>query len=660
MPGTPQKINVAILGGGMGSLAAAWVLTDPALGGAFDVTVYQKDWLLGGKGASTRGRLDGQRIQEHGVHLLLGFYDQALRLLRQVYNEVRAKDPTAVPAFDDAIAGWDRVWMAEQYPLGTWLRDPWLAHFPPNGASPGVRAAGTSWPDLVRRAVADLQNRLFALGTLQVNVQLPSGIPDAIAHLADLIIAAANSGKGGGGTLAATLLKLGIASAKDAAAKALTVLLEAAWAACKPLLAHDDVRHAWIAIYLLATNLLGLVKDEVIVQGTDALDAQDYRDWLKGHQPPKLDTPPYLSYWSPPVRALYDLAFSRRTGLAAGVTLMAGFRLVFDYAGHFLYKMQGGMGEIVFAPLYLALSDRNVNFCFFHEVTRIGTAQENGVDVVSEIDFSVPKGVTTSTTSLQKVTGSDGTTLQCWPGDMPMIGMAPHESLTLKKGTDFDVVVLGISVGALDGSLAQELRQNKGFDDMVTHASTVATQAAQIWMTDPASKLGWQAAERAMLISYERPFNSWVDMSHLMGKEDWSAVSPRPVAVHYLCDELAPGEGTTEVDVRQSLEAWIENKARIDIWPGFAWGMVYDPQSSAAGGRLEAQYIRANQLGSERYVTVAPKSKQYRLAPGGTGFRNLAIAGDWVLTELSCGCLESATQGGIGAGQAIIDGTVRK
>src|SRR5207237_5044899 len=55
-----------------------------------------------------------------------------------------------------------------------------------------------------------------------------------------------NSGKGGGGTLAATLLKLGIASAKDAAAKALTVLLEAAWAACKPLLAHDDVRHAWI------------------------------------------------------------------------------------------------------------------------------------------------------------------------------------------------------------------------------------------------------------------------------------------------------------------------------------------------------------------------------------------------------------------------------
>lgn len=50
------------------------------------ITVYQRGWLLGGKGASTRG-VSG-RIEEHGLHLWSGAYDNAFALVRDVYAEL--------------------------------------------------------------------------------------------------------------------------------------------------------------------------------------------------------------------------------------------------------------------------------------------------------------------------------------------------------------------------------------------------------------------------------------------------------------------------------------------------------------------------------------------------------------------------------------------
>src|SRR5262245_40085475 len=88
MPGAPLK--VAILGGGMGALAAAWkLMQEPNAAARYDITVYQRGWRLGGKGASGRN-LDagnGARIEEHGLHILMGFYDNALGLLHECYEQ---------------------------------------------------------------------------------------------------------------------------------------------------------------------------------------------------------------------------------------------------------------------------------------------------------------------------------------------------------------------------------------------------------------------------------------------------------------------------------------------------------------------------------------------------------------------------------------------
>jgi uncharacterized protein with NAD-binding domain and iron-sulfur cluster len=87
----------------MAGLAAAWRLTRPN-GPGHNVTVYQRGWRLGGKGASSRG--PNGRIQEHGLHVWLGYYNNAFALMRDCYQELgrRRWDPDCpILTFDDAF-----------------------------------------------------------------------------------------------------------------------------------------------------------------------------------------------------------------------------------------------------------------------------------------------------------------------------------------------------------------------------------------------------------------------------------------------------------------------------------------------------------------------------------------------------------------------------
>src|SRR6185437_15524308 len=131
-------IKVAVLGGGCGGQAAAWALTaTPALRERFDVTVYERSWALGGKGAS--GRMpdssgnggQGQRIQEHGLHIWFGFYVHAFRMLRGAYEE------SGLASGDDwwqlPFQKCDEVSLYEQRDDGTWLRQP--VHLPRRGGA---------------------------------------------------------------------------------------------------------------------------------------------------------------------------------------------------------------------------------------------------------------------------------------------------------------------------------------------------------------------------------------------------------------------------------------------------------------------------------------------------------------------------------------------
>ena len=124
--GRPRRI--AIIGGGMAGLAAAWRLSEE-LGAGAEITVYEQGWQLGGKGASGRG-VHG-RIEEHGLHVWLGYYDNAFRLIRA---GLRRPGPR---------------------PHGAGLSDPWLARRVLPGRS--GRGRGTHGPGLAALG-GDLQH----------------------------------------------------------------------------------------------------------------------------------------------------------------------------------------------------------------------------------------------------------------------------------------------------------------------------------------------------------------------------------------------------------------------------------------------------------------------------------------------------------------------
>ena len=94
--------KIAILGGGIGALATAEITNDPDWQKGYDITIYQMGWRLGGKGASGRNQAISDRIQEHGIHLWMGFYENAFHLIRQAYDEAHKKNLMPASPFTDA------------------------------------------------------------------------------------------------------------------------------------------------------------------------------------------------------------------------------------------------------------------------------------------------------------------------------------------------------------------------------------------------------------------------------------------------------------------------------------------------------------------------------------------------------------------------------
>src|SRR4051812_37186088 len=136
-----RPIRVAVIGGGCAALTAAFELTRAEHRGRYQVTVYQQGWRLGGKGASGRGAAD--RIEEHGLHLWMGFYENAFRIMRECYAELgRDRANCRIADWRDAFEPAPVVGVTERFPDGRW--EPWVASFPPGRGLPGDPLAGVN------------------------------------------------------------------------------------------------------------------------------------------------------------------------------------------------------------------------------------------------------------------------------------------------------------------------------------------------------------------------------------------------------------------------------------------------------------------------------------------------------------------------------------
>jgi uncharacterized protein with NAD-binding domain and iron-sulfur cluster len=240
----------------------------------------------------------------------------------------------------------------------------------------------------------------------------------------------------------------------------------------------------------------------------------------------------------------------------------------------------------------------------------------------------------------------------------------------LEAGRDFDVVILGLSIGSFPFVCKDLIAASPRFRAMVDHVKTTQTQAVQLWFQGSLDRLGWQL-DSPVLDGFAGPFDTWADMSHLLPRERWPAEgAPRSIA--YLCssledDERVPSRRTVRYPAHQADRVkadaitWLTESAHR-IWPsvapapgasGFDWSLLVDPEDRKGVARLEAQYWQATLSPSERYVLAVPGSSRHRLRADESGFANLVLAGDWVRTGMNVGCVEAAVMAGMQASRAI-------
>ena len=378
------RIKVAIVGGGCASVATAFELSRPEHEGRFEVTVYQLGWRLGGKGASGRGPAD--RIEEHGLHLWMGFYENAFRLMRECYAEL-GRDPKRHPmaSWEDAFVPDHVSGVADRSPGGRW--SPWMVHFPPQSGMPGDPGPARSWTpaDYLARCVTLLRSLFDAIRVRTGGAPAPAfRAEEAGAMLARLASYTELAALGG---IVEYLNML------DTAVRALPrypgemvlrfhdALVRAARSQIETIVDKDDeVRRLWEIVDLVLAVVRGMVRDGLLTdpRGFDAINHLDCREWLSKHGASA------RSVNSAFVRALYDLAFAYedgdRRGRASppGRRFAARVRAFFTYRGAFFWKMQAGMGDVVFAPFYEVLKRRGVRFEFFHRLENVAAGAHAG------------------------------------------------------------------------------------------------------------------------------------------------------------------------------------------------------------------------------------------------------------------------------------------
>jgi uncharacterized protein with NAD-binding domain and iron-sulfur cluster len=716
--GTKQRI--AILGGGLGALSTAFYITEqPGWADKYEITLYQQGWRLGGKCASGHDMREGygNRIYEHGLHIFGGFYYQAFDLLRRAYEVLERPAGHPNRQVWDAFTPEDTITLVDR-------SDPerpdlmWYINMPPNDEVPGDDLTLASLADMIRGLVA----LLIHFSPSPQNVEVPGALParrhahgearaaaaphdwspatalhDAISLFSDFIA----------DTIHAVESKIANLT-EDFVLHRMVHLIEEHARSIRKLKTDTNalipVERFLLSAYLVQTIIHGVVTDGVMQNGYAAIDKYEFSEWLYRHAVAVAETFPewgdpskrarQLLDWAP-ISSCYDYVFGYDNGdtskrsFAAGTALRSFNLLVLGYKGHFFWKMRGAMGDVVIAPLYLALEKRGVKFQFFSRMTALNPHPT--IDRIESIDYVEQVGLKRPEAGYQPLITVP---LPGWPADMPLEGwpaeplwdqLADGETLRaagrnfeadhmdapgagdvprqLLLGRDFDTVIVGISVGGLKqvcASFPQRLPQSN-WGPMFRSLTLTRTCAMQLWFTRTMDDLGCKGSNRT-LAGATQPYSAWSDMTHLLSRETWRG-HERPLAIAYFCGQQSGPENGAAGDgkAHDAAITWLRANSPL-YWPRAISltsaymldpKLIFDPEPEAPGDVLTRQYIRANTNPSDLYVQSPKNSLYTRMDADQSGFDNLLLAGDWTLNGLNSGCAEAAARSGARAADAL-------
>ena len=528
-------IQVAIVGGGCAAMTAAFELTRPEHHGRYQVTVYQLGWRLGGKGASGRG--PAGRIEEHGLHLWMGFYENAFGLLRECYGEL-GRDPRTSPIADwhDALrrrptsASWTNTG-------GSWRR--LRRSFPPSPASRAIRtsrASNSPSPTISCAAPACCAQLLVAAqpsaarnhGARRRVLREGRGESAQVRQAGALaaVLQGAVSRRSRGSLLAY--------SAGDSRALLRQRSRRTRGASSSRARARRRGRRLWKIIDMssrpcAASFAFGLATDP---RGFDAIDEYDCREWLllNGASQQSLD--------SGFLRGLYDLGFAYEDGDPERPALAAGA----GAARHACARSSptaarsSGRCRRAWATSCSRRSTRccarrGVRFEFFHrlENVRPGSARATAsTPHVEALEFDVQAEIAGGGEYRPLVDVADcragrrapdwrsSSTASASPregGTSSRSGIAgASAATTLRVGHDFDFVVLGVGLGAVPHVCREIVARDPRWRAMVDHVKTVATQAFQVWLRDGHGGARLGRASGVNVSGFVEPFDTWADM----------------------------------------------------------------------------------------------------------------------------------------------------
>lgn len=691
----PARIKVAVVGGGPAGLCAAYELVtrEPD---RYDVTVYQMGWRVGGKGASGYRRWQPpgaaapvwNRIEEHGLHILFGFYDSVFNVLRRVYEELEREPEGDFRQFDQAFEPRDLGSIMHRR-LSRW--NVWNMSMPRNtrkiGEAPGGRIESATPGDVLRTLIRGSCSMVKELLSLPYGDQ-PTPSPDSIStRLYESV-----GGLLAHGCRATYDQMLKHPRGSQGALRVMQAILHAVNGVIEVTTTSFLLWHALdYALAALRGSITFQLRNDSDFEHPE-LEAQDYRAFLRAHGLHR------RSVYGPFVDVIYHAAFSYQQGdtarpaVAAGTALRLNLQAGFFYKGAAYYKMRGGMGDTVFAPLYRVLRKRGVKFAFFHRVTAYRLDPETRTQI-AEIEIDVQAKVRNGQAYEPLITTSGAKPCLAFPST-PLTDQLDHagnlagtesyydstiaERKTLKRGTDFDFVIGATPVETLR-HIARDLiaARPDTWVPMVDRVTAVQTASAQLYFDQALPMLGWTAPRRCaradtLLSLYRKPISTFCPMDQTLERETWGNESPQCVV--YLTGvhpgpPVAPtgAEGITfdageQREARHLIRDFAKYFIAEDLLPKLEdpelpgspdWNRLFDPEGRIGPERLRAQYFRSNNDPSARCTLAEPGATKFRLAADESGFSNLVLAGDWIRNGVNCACMEGAFRSGMQAAAAV-------
>ena len=693
--------KIAVLGGGMGSLTAVLKLTENAdWAQQYDITIYQMGWRLGGKGASGRNASAGERIEEHGLHLWFGFYDNAFDLIQKCYIENNRTPGAPLATWQQAFKGYDSICLEEQTAAG-W--EHWLFTIPSNNQLPGYGPGKTIWESVFGILEALMQSHHHFQPRKSDVVEANIAVHQQSPHMG----------------LIRSLVGSFVQEAEYTFADAGEYLLYAARKLVKDLSGHsegllkelmlhfkvwlktiltdtidtdNDARRFLITADFGATMIIGMVEDGVLKNGFNIINTYDFREWLVKHGAvqPVID--------SAIVQAVYGLVFGGKNQYTfeAGSALRGLLRMGLTYRGHVYYRMMAGMGDAIFGPIYEVLQKRGVRIEFFHKVTNLNLSPD--ANTIESVEIDVQATLLPNVVKYEPLVPVNG--LPCWPNE-PNYNLLEQGTLLQEKGvnlesyyadwqpvatkkliagTDFDLVILGISIGALPTIASQLIANSHAWQNMIKNVVPVSTIAYQLWLSSSIGKMEWPFSNQglALLGSYQEPYDTWADMSDLIDRETWpEGFTPKNIA--YFCgptpakyaeqihknvsDSNFTDEGFPASQTQMAADYALDYVQTLTphIWAGIApsvnnfdFNQLIDLKNGSGKERFQEQFFRANIDPTELYVMSFTNSSPFRLKTDDNGYANLYITGDWIECGLNAGCIEATVIAGLRTARAIM------